>query len=60
MATTLNTAYKEPPVGLKPRWLHNEERKEEIFKAMFRYSEAELPIPREWIVELFELCEAQK
>ena len=45
----------KPPIGLKPKWIHEEERKTEILDAMERYSEAGLPIPKEWIEELREL-----
>ena len=41
-----------PPVGIKPRWLHEEERIKELLDAIQRYSEAKLPIPTDWIKEL--------
>lgn len=44
-----------PPLGLKPKWIHDAQRIREIFEAMERYSDAEKPIPREWIDELREL-----
>ena len=46
---------KKPPIGLKPRYIWECERKLEIFEAMRRYSEAQMPIPIEWIEELKNL-----
>lgn len=46
---------KAPPLGLKPKWIHDLQRRREIFEAMERYSDAGKPIPREWIDELREL-----
>lgn len=46
---------KKPPLGLKPRWVHEAQRVNEIFKAMERFSEVEHPIPMDWIYELEEL-----
>lgn len=43
---------KKPPLGLKPKFIHDDERKLEIIEAMEGYSEAEIPIPLEWIKEL--------
>ena len=45
----------KPPLGLKPRWLHEMHRIQEIIDAMKRYSEVEKPIPTEWVDELKEL-----
>lgn len=47
--------YKFPPVGLIPKKVHDNHRINEIFDAMKRFSEAEYPIPIEWIDELIEL-----
>ena len=46
---------KKPPIGIKPRFIHDSDRMEEIIEAMERYSIAEIPIPVEWIVELKQL-----
>lgn len=46
---------QKPPLGLTPRWIREMERFEEIISAMKRYSEAELPIPIEWIEEADDL-----
>lgn len=46
---------KKPPIGLKPKYIWECERKLEIFEAMRRYSDAQMPIPIEWIEELKNL-----
>jgi hypothetical protein len=46
---------KAPPLGLKPRKIHNGQRAIEIQQALLRYIAAKKPIPSEWYVELCEL-----
>lgn len=46
----------KPIIGLKPKYIHDEERRVEIFEAMQRYAEVQKPIPIEWVVELKILC----
>ena len=46
---------EKPPIGIKPRYIHDEERKQEIMDAMVRYSNAFKPIPVEWLDELKDL-----
>ncbi len=41
----------KPPLGLKPRWLHNEERSVDLAKAIMRYIDAGVALPDEWIDE---------
>jgi len=41
----------KPPLGLMPRYIHNEKRLEDIKNAISRYSDAGREIPREWIEE---------
>lgn len=43
------------PLGLRPRYVVLEERKQEIRAAMLRYVEANYPIPLEWTAELNEV-----
>lgn len=50
----------KPPVGLRPRWLVEEQRIEEITAAMLRYLKAGVPVPNDWILELAEKLEARK
>ena len=46
---------EKPPIGLTPRWVHNELRAISILSAMQRYIIARTPIPDEWFDELREL-----
>ena len=46
---------KKPPLGLKPRWIHDWERMVEITEAIERYVHAGKAIPKDWISELKEL-----
>ncbi len=45
----------KPPIGLKPKQLHNEERIKEIKSAIERYKGSFYVVPAEWIDELNEL-----
>lgn len=49
-----------PPLGLKPRKIHDRDRMNEIISAIERYSEATMPIPKEWTDELRLLAHADK
>jgi hypothetical protein len=51
------TIVKEPPLGLKPRWIVEEYRVQEICEAVMRYKKAGEPVPEAWIDELSELVE---
>jgi hypothetical protein len=44
-----------PPLGLKPKRIHDELRKAEIKAAMERYSKASKLYPAEWLLELDQL-----
>lgn len=48
-------AMKKPPLGLKPRYIHDGERLYEIKEAIVRYMDADCPIPAEWVREYNEL-----
>ena len=41
-----------PPIGLIPEKFWKEERVTEILAAMARYTDANMVIPKEWIIEL--------
>jgi len=43
---------KKPPIGLKPKHIHDMERQIEILSAMKRYVKNGKTIPMEWINEL--------
>ena len=45
----------KPPIGLKPKKIHDLERRVAIMIAMKRYVENDKKIPREWIIEFDEL-----
>ena len=51
---------KRPPIGLKPRYIHDHERYIEIYGAIQRYYDAGKKIPVEWIEEYNELVEKEK
>lgn len=46
---------KKEPIGLKPRYLHDEFRLVAIQEAVERYAQARKPVPQEWIDEWVEL-----
>lgn len=46
------TGVTKPPVGLRPTWVVETNRKNEILEAMRRYSEAGCQIPNAWFEEL--------
>jgi len=45
----------KPPIGLRPKWVSDKERLNEVRSAIVRYYDAELKIPIEWIKEYNEL-----
>ena len=44
-----------PPLGLKPRSIHDGQRRDGIKEAMLRYMDANKSIPPEWLEEYNEL-----
>ena len=46
---------QEPPIGIIPKYLHNERRLRELNEAIKRYEDAKLEIPEEWTMERVEL-----
>lgn len=40
-----------PPLGLKPRWVHNEQRLREVNEAIQRYRAANKEVPKVWYKE---------
>lgn len=53
--TTVREGIK-PPLGLKPKSVHDFQRREEIEDAIMRYAQAGKDIPRDWINELSTYC----
>jgi|GEM_PF-1552961 len=49
------SAKTKPPLGVKPRWLADEERAADLAAAIGRYVDAGIPVPAEWTRELQEL-----
>jgi hypothetical protein len=47
------------PLGLKPKYIADEERKKDIISATQRYLEAGKKIPIEWIEEYNEIAESR-
>lgn len=50
----------KPPIGIKPRYIHDEQRLIDIQRAIERFLYACMPIPIEWIYEYNELVVKQK
>lgn len=46
---------EKPPIGIKPREIHNQERALELSAAVHRYIAANKMVPREWLLELSDL-----
>lgn len=53
----------KPPLGLRPRFIADEERLSEVAGAIDRYGKAGRPVPIEWLAEYDEMalsCQANK
>ena len=48
---------KPPPLGVNPRYLHDEQRYGALAGAIRRYLSGGYPLPLEWVVEYNELVE---
>ena len=48
----------KPPLGLKPRFIHDEQRLGEVKTAIIRYYESSKKLPLEWIEEYNELIDS--
>ena len=49
-----------PPLGIIPKYLHDEKRFNEIAKAIYNYSLQGLQIPIEWVQEYNELFKSNQ
>ena len=47
---------EKPPLGLEPKYIHDNMRISEIIKAVYRHMDVRKEIPEEWIREYNELC----
>lgn len=45
----------KPPLGIEPKWLWRERRREDLIAAMERYAKVGVKIPQEWFDEYTEL-----
>lgn len=54
------TSTCKPPIGIKPKHIHDEERIRDLSSAAVRYLQARFPIPMEWIEEYNQLLEVIK
>ena len=59
IAEKINDNYKKPPLGLMPKFIsidmYRSNRIGDILDAMERYSNDNIAIPVEWVIELREL-----
>jgi hypothetical protein len=51
-----NHNVERPPLGLKPKWIHDKQRQVEILKAINRYLSAGKTPPKEWAIEFASYC----
>ena len=50
----------KPPMGLRPRFIIDEERLKEVKSAIIRYLDAQILVPVEWLKEYNELIKKNK
>ena len=50
----------KPPLGLRPRYIAEAQRRVEIQAAVMRYMDAGYPLPDEWIAEYNELAKRRE
>jgi len=50
----------KPPIGLRPKWIIDKERLNEVRSAIVRYYDAGLKIPIEWLKEYNQLIDSTK
>ena len=48
--------FEKPPLGLKPKWIHDQQRQREIMAAIARYLEVGKRPPKEWAIEFASYC----
>ncbi|MCP5063608.1 MAG: hypothetical protein GY936_14270 [Ignavibacteriae bacterium] len=56
LAIVSHSDIKKPPLGLKPKWIHDQQRQNEIMAAINRYLEAGKIPPKEWVTEFALYC----
>jgi hypothetical protein len=55
MAQNRSKPKPEEPLGITPKWLHDEQRLKSLCEAVGRYKAARMPIPIIWLQEMEEL-----
>jgi hypothetical protein len=50
----------KPPLGVKPRWIHEEQRLQELGRAIYDSLNEKYPIMQEWVEEYNELIKKEK
>lgn len=53
--TNAGVKIDKPPIGIKPRKIHDFQRLTELFAAVLRYMEHEKKVPWEWVDEIRDL-----
>jgi len=53
---SVSHSIEKPPIGLKPKWLHDEQRQKECKEAIERYVNAGRKVPQEWLDEYNSYC----
>ncbi len=56
IADVSHSTSSKPPLGLRPENIAVQERRDEIFAAVWRYVQARKKIPQEWIDEFNSYC----
>ena len=51
---------KKPPLGVMPRYIHDEIRRKSLGDAIARYIDAQLPVNPEWVEEYNELVKREE
>jgi len=57
LAIVSHSRIYKPPLGLKPKWIHDQQRQGEIMAAINRYLEAGKTPPKEWAIEFASYCD---
>ena len=47
---------EKPPIGIIPKYLWDEQRKDELSKAIYRYINVGRKVPEEWWIEYNRAC----
>jgi len=56
-AIVSHSKVEKPPLGLKPKQIHDHQRQGEIMAAIARYLEVGKTPPKEWVIEFASYCD---